>query len=97
MISPMSNRILVDLKEEEEVTTSGIILTSKGNTSACYYGVIASVGPGARLIDGSFEALIVKAGDRIAFDKRPDYQTITVDAKKYVICRESDVVGVFDS
>jgi co-chaperonin GroES (HSP10) len=94
MVSPMFNRILVDLKEEETVTSSGLIMSSSHSQHSCYYGVVASVGPGARMIDGSFESLLIAPGDRIAFDKRPDYQTVSDGSKKYVACRESDIIGI---
>ena len=58
MIKPLSDRVLIKMKEKEETTKSGIILSSQAQEKPQIAEVI-EVGPG-RMVDGKREELEVK-------------------------------------
>ena len=61
MIKPLSDRVLVKLKESEETTKSGIILASTAKENPQIAEVI-EVGPG-KMVDAKREEMSVKKGD----------------------------------
>ena len=63
MIKPLSDRVLIKMKEKEETTKSGIILSSQAQEKPQIAEVI-EVGPG-RMVDGKREELEVKKGDNV--------------------------------
>ena len=58
MIKPLSDRVLVKMKEKEETTKSGIILASSAQEKPQVAEVI-EVGPG-RMVDGQYGGTKVK-------------------------------------
>ena len=60
MIKPLSDRVLIKMKEKEETTKSGIILSSQAQEKPQIAEVIA-VGPGGN-VDGKEIKMYVKTG-----------------------------------
>ena len=63
MIKPLGSRVLIKMKEGEEKTKSGIILTEASQEKPQVAEVI-EVGEG-EMIDGKHETMIVKKGDSV--------------------------------
>ena len=63
MIKPLGSRVLIKMKEGEEKTKSGIILTEASQEKPQVAEVI-EVGEG-EMIDGKYETMIVKKGDSV--------------------------------
>ena len=65
MIKPLMDKVLIKMKEKEETTKSGIILTASKEKPQI--AEVVEVGPG-RIIDGEKEEMYVKKGDKIIFN-----------------------------
>ena len=89
---PLHDRVLVERIDEDEKTAGGIIIpdTAKEKPSE---GKVVAVGSGTKAEDGSVTPLDVKSGDKILFGKWSGTE-VTVDGKKLLIMKESDVLGI---
>ena len=67
MIKPLGSRVLIKMKEGEETTKSGIIL-SNGAQEKPQIAEVVEVGPGEK-IDGKLQEMNVKKGDNIIVSK----------------------------
>src|SRR5438270_11682353 len=94
-IRPLYDRIVVKRIEEQEAARHGIIIPDSAKEKP-QEGEVIAVGHGKRLDDGKMVALDVKAGDRILFAKYSGSDA-KLDGTEYIIMREDDVLGVFDS
>lgn len=91
MIKPLSDRVLIKMKENEETTKSGIILAGNSKEKPQIAEVI-EVGPG-RKIDGELEPLDVKKGDNIIVSKYAGTE-IKYEGEEYIIVSQSDILAV---
>ena len=91
MIKPLSDRVLIKMKENEETTKSGIILAGNSKEKPQIAEVI-EVGPG-RKIDGELEPLDVKKGDNVIVSKYAGTE-IKFEGEEYVIVSQSDILAV---
>ena len=67
MIKPLSNRVLIKMREKEETTKSGIILAGASQEKPQIAEVI-EVGPGEK-IKGELQEMYVKKGDNVIVSK----------------------------
>ena len=67
MIKPLADRVLIKLKEGEETTKSGIILSNVAKDKPQIAEIIA-VGPG-EIIDGKNIEMHVKPGEKVIINK----------------------------
>ena len=93
MIKPLSDRVLVKMKEREETTKSGIILTNTAKEKPQIAKVI-EVGPG-KLIDGKREEMTVKKGDNIIVSQYAGTE-VKYEGEEYIIFREDDILAVLE-
>ena len=91
-LRPLNDRIVVEPLEQEEQTSSGIFLPETAKEKP-QQGKVVAAGPGARDEDGNRMALDVNVGDTVLFAKYAGTE-IKMDGKKYLIMKESDVLGV---
>lgn len=91
-LRPLSDRVIVTVLEEEEVTVAGIIIPENAQEKSTR-GLVIAVGPGSRDQDGNYMPLDVEAGDEIVFSKYGG-TTITLEREDYLILRESDLLAV---
>ncbi len=91
---PLHDRVLVRRLEEEEKTSSGIIIPDTAKEKPME-GEIMAVGPGARDGTGALQALDVKAGDRILFGKWSGTE-VKMDGEELIIMKESDIMGIIE-
>ena len=91
MIKPLSDRVLVKMKESEETTKSGIILASTAKEKPQIAEVI-EVGPGKR-VDGKIEEMSVKKGDNVVVSKYSGTE-VKYEGEEYIILREEDILAV---
>jgi chaperonin GroES len=94
-IRPLYDRIVVRRIEEQETSRNGIIIPDSAKEKP-REGEVIAVGHGKRLDDGTLQALDVKAGDRVLFEKYAGNDT-KLDGTEYLIIRENDVLGVLSS
>jgi chaperonin GroES len=90
---PLGNRVLIEAIEEEDKTAAGIFLPENAKEKP-QRGTILAVGPGDRDDTGKRIALDVTVGDQVLFAKYAGSE-IKMDGKKYLIMRESDLLGIF--
>lgn len=88
-ITPLSDRIIVEVFEAEEKTASGIIIPDTAKEKP-QKGKIVAVGTGKK-----DEPMTVKVGDTVLYGKYAGNE-IAVDGKEYLMMRESDVFAVIN-
>jgi chaperonin GroES len=90
-LQPLGDRLIVEALEEEETTTSGIVLPDTAKEKP-QRGRVLAVGPGARDEDGNFMTMEVAVGDEIIYSKYGGTE-IKLGTDEYLILRESDVLA----
>ncbi|MBR0490988.1 MAG: co-chaperone GroES [Clostridia bacterium] len=93
MIKPLEDRILVKMKEGEETTKSGIILTSNSQEKPQIAEVV-EVGPGKK-IDGKIEPVCVKKGDNVIVSKYAGTE-VKYEGVEYIILRQDDLLAIVE-
>lgn len=93
MIKPLSDRVLVKMKESEETTKSGIILASAAKEKPQMAEVV-EVGPG-KMIDGKRETMEVKKGDTVVVSKYAGTE-VKYEGEEYIILREDDILAIVE-
>ena len=93
-LKPLDNRVVIEQVEAEEKTKGGIFLPETAKEKP-QIGVVVAVGPGNLLDDGKRGEMSVKKGDKVIYGKYMG-NDVEVDAKKYVILRESDLLGIVE-
>ena len=87
MIKPLADRVLIQPKEAETKTASGLYIpdTAKEKPSE---GKVLAVGPGKK-----DEPMEVKVGDEVIYGKYSGTE-VTVDEVKYLIVKQSDILAI---
>ena len=91
MIKPLSDRVLIKMKEKEETTKSGIILSSQAQEKPQIAEVIAE-GPGGN-VDGKEIKMYVKAGDKVVITKYAGTE-IKYEGEDYIIVKQNDILAI---
>ena len=94
MIKPLSDRVLIKMKESEEKTKSGIILASSAKEKPQVAEVI-EVGPGKITADGKKEEMYVKKGDKIIISQYAGTE-VKYDCEEYLILKQEDILAVVE-
>lgn len=92
MLKPLGDRIVIELVEAEEKTSSGIVLPDSAKEKP-QEGKVIAAGTGRVLENGQRIDLEVKEGDRIIFSKYSGTE-VKYEGNEYLILRESDVLAV---
>ncbi len=90
-LQPLGDRLIVEVLDEEAITSSGIVLPDTAKEKP-QRGKILAVGPGPRDEDGEYVKMDVEEGDEIIFSKYGGTE-IKVDGDEVLILRESDVLA----
>jgi len=93
-LKPLDDRVVIKQSEAEEKTSGGIFLPDAAKEKP-QIGKIVAVGPGKILDSGKRGKLSVKKGDEVVYGKYMGNE-IEIDNQKYVILRESDLLGVVE-
>jgi len=93
-IKPLGDRLVVKPLEGEEKTPSGLILPETAKEKP-QEGDVLAVGPGRYDDQGKRIPLDVKAGDTVLFAKYAGTE-IKIHDEKYLILKESDVLGIVE-
>ena len=94
MIKPLSDRVLIKMKESEEKTKSGIILASSAKEKPQVAEVI-EVGPGKITADGKKEEMYVKKGDKIIISQYAGTE-VKYDGEEYLIVKQEDILAIVE-
>jgi len=90
-LQPLGDRLIVETLEEEETTSSGIVLPDTAKEKP-QRGRVLAVGPGPRDEDGNYVSIDLAEGDEIIFSKYGGTE-IRLGTDDYLILRESDVLA----
>ena len=90
MIKPLTDKVLVKMKEKEETTKSGIILTASKEKPQI--AEVIEVGPG-KIVDGEKEEMYVKKGDKVILNKYAGTE-VKMDGTDYIIVKQEDILAV---
>ena len=91
MIKPLSDRVLIKMKENEETTKSGIILAGNSQEKPQIAEVI-EVGPG-KMVDGVLQEMYVKKGDKVIVDKYAGTE-VKYENEEFIIVRQKEILAV---
>jgi chaperonin GroES len=91
-LKPLADRVVVEPKEQEDMTASGIYVPETAKEKPQEATVVA-VGPGRLLDNGERAPMEVKEGDRVIFAKYSGSE-VKLDDTKYLILGEKDILAV---
>jgi chaperonin GroES len=93
-LRPLDDGLVIKQLEAEEKTAGGIILPDSAKEKP-QIGKVVAVGPGRTLDNGKVAKMTVKKGDEVIY---PRYlgNDVEIDGEKYIICKESDILGVVE-
>ena len=91
-LKPLGDRLVIEPKEREQTTASGLVLPESAKEKP-QEGEVLAVGPGRRDEDGDRIAMDVAVGDVVLYAKYGGTE-IKIDGKKYLILKESDVLAI---
>lgn len=87
MIKPLADRVLVESKEAETKTASGLYIPDTAKEKP-QEGKVIAAGPGKK-----DEPMEVKVGDEVLYGKYAGTE-VTVEGKKYLIVKQSDILAI---
>ena len=90
-LQPLGDRLIVEVLDEEQVTSSGIVLPDTAKEKP-QRGLVVAVGPGGKNDSGDIVPLDVAEGDTVIFSKYGGTE-VKVDGNELLILRESDVLA----
>ncbi|MGYP000141738136 len=93
MIKPLGDRVLIKMKEAEETTKSGIILTT-GSKEKPQIAEVVEVGPGEK-VDGKLQEMYVKKGDNVYVSKYAGTE-VKYEGQDYIIVKQDDILAIVD-
>jgi len=93
-LRPLQDRVIVRQSAAEEKTASGIVLPDSAKEKPTKGKVIAA-GPGKLDDKGKPMELGVRVGDTVYYGKYSGTD-VEIDGQKFVILRETDVLGVLE-
>ncbi len=91
-INPLEDRLVVRPAEAESKTASGIVLPETAKEKPTR-GKVISVGPGKMLDSGKRAPVGVNVGEEVYYGKYAGTE-VKINDDKFVILRESDLLGV---
>jgi chaperonin GroES len=90
-LKPLGDRLIVKAVEEEETTSSGIVLPDTAKEKP-QRGKVLAVGDGKFGDDNERVPIDVSEGDEVLYSKYGGTE-ITVDGEELLVLRESDVLA----
>ena len=93
-LKPLDDRVVIKQSEAEEKTSGGIILPDTAKEKP-QIGKIVAAGPGKLLDNGNRARMSVKKNDKVIYAKYMG-SDVEIDGEKYVILKESDILGIVE-
>jgi chaperonin GroES len=92
LLRPLGDRVIIELVEKEEKTSSGIVLPGSAQEKP-QEGKVIAVGNGLIRENGQRTELDVAEGDRVVFAKYAGTE-LKYEGKEYLILRENDILAI---
>ena len=89
MLKPLADRVVIKMKENEETTKSGIILTGASKEKSQFAEVL-EVGPGTEKVK-----MEVKKGDKVVVSKYAGTE-IKYEGEDLIILSQNDILAIVD-
>jgi chaperonin GroES len=93
-LRPLDDRVVISQSEAEEKSAGGIYLPDAAKEKP-QIGKVVATGPGKLLENGKRNKMSVKKNDEVIYGKYMGNE-IEIDGDKYVILRESDLLGIVE-
>lgn len=93
-LRPLADRVIVKPSEAETKTPTGILLPDTAKEKPTR-GKVVAVGPGKLDDKGKPMEIALRTGDHVIYGKYSGTE-VEVDGEKFVILRESDILGVVE-
>ena len=94
-LNPLNDRVVVRQLEAEETTKSGIVLPDAAKEKPTR-GKVVAVGPGKMNDDNAKRTPVaVREGETVVYGKYSGTE-VEIDHEKFVLLRESDLLGVLE-
>lgn len=93
-LRPLGDRLVVEPKEQEQTTASGLVLPETAKEKP-QEGEVLAVGPGRRDEDGKRIAMDVSVGDLVLYAKYGGTE-VKIDGRKLLILKETDVLAIVE-
>ena len=90
-VVPLTDHIVLKAVEQEEVTTSGLVIPDSAK-EAPQHGHVVAVGPGKLSDTGQMIDIDLSEGDNVLYQKYTG-QEVTVDSQEYIVIRCQDVLA----
>lgn len=87
MIRPLADRVLIEPKEAETKTASGLYIPDTAKEKP-QQGKVIAVGPGKK-----DEPMEVKVGEEVLYGKYAGTE-VEIEGEKYLIMRQSDILAI---
>lgn len=94
MLKPLGDRVIIEVKEEEEKSVGGIVLTAASKEKS-QTGVVVAVGDGRTLDNGTKLPVSVETSQTVMFEKYTG-QDVKYDGKEYLIVHEKDIIAIVE-
>jgi chaperonin GroES len=94
-LKPLHDRLVVEPKEREETTASGLVLPETAKEKP-QEGTVVAAGPGRRDDDGKRVAMDVAVDDVVLYAKYAGTE-VKIDGKKLLILKESDILAIVEN
>ena len=91
-VKPLSDRVLVQPVEQDEVKKGGIIIPDTAKEKP-QEGKVVALGTGKVNEEGKKVDFTVKKGDKVLISKYGGTE-IKIDNESYLIMREDDILGI---
>jgi len=93
-LRPLDDGVVIKQSDAEEKTAGGIFLPDAAKEKP-QIGKIIAAGPGKMLYNGKRAKMSVKKNDEVIYAKYIG-NDIEIDGEKYVILKESDILGIVE-
>ena len=93
-IRPLEDRVVIKQSEATDKTAGGIILPDTAKEKP-QIGKVIAAGPGKTLDNGRKNEMSVKKNDEVIYGKYIGNE-VEISREKYVIIRESDILGIVE-
>jgi chaperonin GroES len=93
-LRPLDDRVIIKQSEAKEKTAGGIYLPDTAKEKP-QIGKVIATGPGKLLDNGKRSQMSVKKNDEVIYGKYMGNE-VEIDREKYVIVRESDLLGIVE-
>lgn len=92
-IKPLEDRVLIQIKEAESTTASGLVIPDSAKEKP-QEGVVIAAGPG-RFDDDDRVPMDIKVGDTVVFSKYGGTE-LKYDGEEYLLLNSRDVLAIIE-